>query len=299
MAALELIENSLLSLKGYGVAFGEKIILSQVDLQVPEREVTVLLGPSGTGKSTLLRTLAGFNEGNPKLRIWGEATYAGMPVGEGDLPALVLQSARLMMATVLDNIVHNLPERQNLTKIQQRKLAQRLLKNAGLNELVGELDEPVINLTLAQQRHLAIVRLAASGARLICLDEPTSSLSDEEAERLLDYIIAESANRAMLVVLHNQAQARRLQGNTVLLAGGTVHRSASMEAFFSESYNEVVDGFIGTGSCSLPAPGADPETLDPQTAPLPQLPVEASDYVSDSYGPRGFLWLKKGKVLAG
>ncbi len=69
--------EALLSLHGFGVAFGEKVVLAGVDMAVKEREVTVLLGPSGTGKSTLLRTLAGFNDANPNLRVWGEASFEG------------------------------------------------------------------------------------------------------------------------------------------------------------------------------------------------------------------------------
>lgn len=293
-----MMSEALLSLQGFGVAFGEKVVLSSVDMTVREREATVLLGPSGTGKSTLLRTLAGFNDANPNLRTWGVANYLGQPISEAERPSLVSQSARLMMASVLENIVHELPERRNLTPLQQRELAQRLLRSAGLDELVARLDDEVIHLSLAQQRHLAIMRLAANSPRLLFMDEPTSGLSEEEADRLLIYISEESTRRAVLVVLHNQAHARRLEGNVVLLAGGVVQAAGVTESFFGEPANDVVKSFIRTGSCSVPAPDADPETLDPQSPPPPPMPQAAREYMSDSFGPRGFLWLKKG-MLAG
>ncbi len=288
--------DAVLSLQGFGVAFGEKVVLSSVDLQVPERQITVLLGPSGTGKSTLLRTLAGFNDANPSLRSWGHALYEGRPVSEGEAPALVSQSARLMMASVLENIVQDLPERRSLTPMQQRQLALRLLEGAGLDELLQRLDEPVINLSLAQQRHLAILRLTATGTRLLCMDEPTTGLKDEEAERLLDYIALQSSQRAMLVVLHNLAHARRLGGQVALLAGGVVQESAPSEAFFATPQTEAGRCFVRTGSCSVPAPDCPPEQLDPEAPPPPPLPAAAREYVSDSFGPRGFLWLKKGQL---
>lgn len=290
------MSSAILTLQGFGVAFGEKVVLSNVSLQVPERQPTVLLGPSGTGKSTLLRTLAGFNDANPNMRTWGEARFEGRVIGEGERPAMVAQSARLMMASVLENIVHELPERQSLTPAQQRELAKRLLADAGLQELVARLDEPVIHLSLAQQRHLAIMRLAASGTRLLFMDEPTTGLDDEEAARLLDYIRAESSRRAMLVVLHNLAHARRLGGQTALLAGGMVQEEGPCETFFTTPQSAAAKSFVRTGSCSVPAPDADPETLDPDTPPPPPIPKEATEYVSDSFGPRGFLWLKKGQL---
>lgn len=290
------MSQSVLTLQGFGVAFGEKVVLSNVELEVPERETTVLLGPCGTGKSTLLRTLAGFNDANPNLRTWGEARFEGRDINDGERPAMVAQSARLIMATVLENIVHELPERQSLTAIQQRELAQRLLEEAGLQELLTRLDEPVINLTLGQQRHLSIMRLAASGVRLLFMDEPTTGLTDEEADKLLDYIREQSGRRAMLVVLHNLAQARRLGGQTALLAGGVVQESADCEVFFSRQESEAAKCFVRTGSCSVPAPDADPESLDPAVPPPPPIPQAAREYVSDSFGPRGFLWLKKGRL---
>lgn len=288
--------DAVLSLRGFGVAFGEKVILADLNLEILEREVTVLMGPCGTGKSTLLRTLAGFNDANTQLRLWGEAAYLGLPLEQGERPSMVAQSARLMMASILENIVHELPERRSLSPLQQRDLALRLLQDAGLDELCERLDEPVINLNLAQQRHLSILRLAATGTRLICMDEPTASLSDEDAAPILQYVVRESTRRAMLVVSHNQMHARELGGTTVLMAGGVIQEEAPSEQFFSSPKKEVVKVFVRTGTCSVPSPDADPETLDPDVEAPPRVPEEIRRYVSDTQGPRGFLWLKKGRL---
>lgn len=290
------ISSPVLQLDGYGVAFGERIILGSVDLQVADREVTCLLGPTATGKSTLLRTLAGFNDANPSLRTWGTALYAGHPVTEGERPAMVAQSARLMMASVLENILHDLPERSSLRQLQQRDLAIRLLENAGLNELKDRLADPVVQLPLATQRLLAMVRLAAAGPKLLFMDEPTSGLDEADAERLLEFILNEKQHRAMLVVLHNQSHARSLGGNAALLAGGVVQEASTTREFFFAPKSTVTKNFVRTGSCSVPSPDCDPETLDPETPPPPPVPKEAHNYVSDSFGPRGFLWLIKGRL---
>lgn len=95
----------------------------------------------------------------------------------------------------------------------QQQLAQWLLENAGLHELCTRLDEPAMRLPLATQRHLAILRLAATGPRLLCIDEPTTGLNLVDAQRLLAYISRESERRAMLVVLHNQQHADIVKDN--------------------------------------------------------------------------------------
>ncbi len=289
--------DHVLALSGFGVSFSEKAILGNVDLQVPHREITCLIGPSGTGKSTLLRTLAGFNDANPNMHTWGSAVYCGEPLGSSDRkPKLVMQSTRLLMASVLENLIHDLPERSSLKKPQQRDLASRMLEEAQLTPLVDQLHSPVINLPLATQRLIAIIRLCATGTRLLCLDEPTTGLSDTDAARIIDYIKHQKERRSILITLHNQAQAKLLEGQTALLAGGNIQEVAPTPHFFAEPKSTSAQQFVRTGSCSTPSPDSQPEELAPGVTPPPPLPKEARKYLSDSFGPRGFLWLIPGKL---
>ena len=290
--------ETILDLEGFGVAYGERTVLSDINLSVPERGIVTLLGPAGTGKSTLLRTLAGFNTSNPSLRTWGRASYAGRPLGEADLPALVSQSARLIISSIFENVVHALPERATLTPNQQRDLAARLLADAGLEVYIECLDEPVVGLPLAMQRHIAILRLAAAAPRLLCVDEPTTGLTDTEAENLLDQLAAEGERRAVLVVLHNQEQANRLGGMTALLAGGTIQEIRPTSQFFTAPGTAAGREFVRMGTCCVPSPDAKPEELEAGYAPSPAPTPIARKVVSHAFGPRGFLWLKKG-ILAG
>lgn len=297
-AACTPMPATVLELDGFGVAYGERTVLSGVTLTVPECGILTLLGPAGTGKSTLVRTLAGFNASNPSLRTWGTARFAGAPLGSGPLPALVAQSARLMIASILENVVNDLPERGTLTLAQQRDLAARLLAGAGLAEYSERLDEPVVQLPLAVQRHIAILRLAAAGPRLLCIDEPTTGLPEAEADALLDYIQAESRRRAVLVVLHNQAQAQRLGGEVALLAGGAIQEMRPAPQFFAAPRTAPAREFVRMGTCCLPSPDACAEELDADVAAPAARPEVPRPAVSHAFGPRGFLWLKNG-VLAG
>ncbi len=298
----------LLSLREYGVAFGDKIILNGIDLDLPACGMVVLLGPCGTGKSTLLRTLSGLNNANPSLRTWGDAEYAGMPLGQSELPALVAQKTRLMMASIRENIVNDMPERHTLDFSQQRDVAQRLLSSAGLDELVDRLDDNAVDFSLGVQRHLAIARTVAANPRLIFVDEPTTGLEPEESQRLLDYLMMEAQRRTVVVVVHNQKQAIKLGGQTVLLAGGWIHEVQATADFFTAPRSQAAIDFVRSGSCCVPAPDTPDEYLDdsvtenasaedqPPVAVRPQLPKAAKEYKSDAFGPRNFLWLRKGEL---
>lgn len=303
--------ETLMSIRDYGVAFGDKIILNGINLEIPERGMTVLLGPAGTGKSTLLRTLSGLNDASPSLRTWGDVDYAGMPVGTGELPAMVAQKTRLMMASVRENIINEMPERQTLDLSQQRDVAIRLLKQAGLEELTGELDTSVVDLPLGIQRHLAIARTVAANPKLVFVDEPTTGLDEEESNRLLDYLSREAERRAMVVVVHNQKQAIKLGGQVALLAGGWIHEVQPNQQFFTEPQSQAAKDFVRSGSCCVPAPGTPDEYLDdnvvdisttgraestPARTARPKVPEAARKYKSDSFGPRNFLWLRQGEL---
>lgn len=297
------MSEALLTLRDYGVAFGEKIILNGVNLDIPERGLVVLLGPAGTGKSTLLRTLSGLNNANPSLRSWGEVDFAGMPLGQSELPALVAQKTKLMMASIRENIVNEMPERHTLDLSQQRDVAQRLLCKAGLDQLVDRLNDNAVDFTLGVQRHLAIARTVAANPRLIFVDEPTTGLKEEESQRLLDYLIQEAENRAVVVVVHNQKQAIKLGGHTALLAGGWIHEMQATKIFFTNPQSQAAKDFVRSGSCSVPSPNTPDEHLDdtvltgaPQAFERPKVSDAARTYKSDAFGPRNFLWLRKGEL---
>ena len=177
---------------------------------------------------------------SPSFRTWGKALFAGEPINESsNKPILVAQNAKLMMSSIMENIVSGLPERASLQKSQQIELVKRLLTYAGLEELTHRLNENVISLPLGQQRHLAILRTAAANPKLLCIDEPTTGVDEQYVDSILNYISRESEKKAIITILHNQNHAKKLKGMVALISGSWVNEYATDEHFYSQPQSKA------------------------------------------------------------
>lgn len=280
-------------LRGFGVTIGGTVVLADVSFTLPARGMTVLVGPTGGGKSTLLRTLAGTNAGHPSLGTWGEATVRVRP-------SLVGQHARFYIDTVRENLASALPERAELTRPQQAERIGARLARVGLGGLIELLDRDVHDLSLADQRRLVVARALVTGAALLFADEPTAGLEADEAAPLIDALVAVATEASVVLITHDQGLARRAGGTTILLAGGRVIAIEPTEQFFTTPTSPLAEHFVRTGGLALPSVDAAPETLaddlDEASRPTPISPAARAVVENRSRfaGPRGFFWVAPG-----
>lgn len=283
-----------LQLKSFGIAFGDQVVVAKADLVFPTGGPLVLVGSAGAGKSTLIRTLAGLNDAQPSLRVWGDASLDGRPVGSGNRAELVYQNARLLGVSLRENLVSALPDRASLTMQQQDDAIEALLTSLELSHLQPHIDSNVAFLSTADKRSVAIARLLLRGPKLLMIDEPTATLKDDEAHSILDLLKTVAKNLQTLIVTHNRKHALELGGSTALLAGGKLFPSETTAAFFARDGDDPQGRYARTGRCDLPAPNADPDSLSPE-APEP-VRIDLPLVPSHTLGPRGFYWLVPGKI---
>lgn len=292
--------EKVLECAGFGCSFGTRVILAEVDFSVEARSVHILMGPAGTGKSSLLRSLAGLNEPNPRYKSWGSSLYQGRPAADGHRPRLVQQHARLMQASVMDNLLHAVRSTLTGSPPQLKAWAENYLDRMGLPELKAQLLQPTMTLPVIMQRAVGILREAALKPRLLMIDEPSADLAAYDCYVLFELLKSVARESTLLVVLHNQKQAQDLGSHVTLLAGGRVQESSTLESFFQSPGSAAAQQFVRTGSCALPAPDADPATLSEDITPPPPLPIAARLAVQgqryEPRAPRGFSWAVRGKV---
>jgi atypical dual specificity phosphatase len=109
----------LLSLNGFGLAYGERRIIDAIDFDMPSRRVVVVMGPAGTGKSSLLRALC--CEPAQSMRLFGEAKYFGRSVASGNRPVLVAQHLHDDLSSGHDYLASGLANRSELTRDERRR----------------------------------------------------------------------------------------------------------------------------------------------------------------------------------
>lgn len=298
-----------LRLESFSVAFSDRTILNDVSLSLAATGATVLVGPSGGGKSTLLRTLSGANDGHASMRIDGTVTVGGVryrdlaTIPPEQRPGLVRQNVRFLIDTVRENLVTALPNRAALLRVEQDDVIVAHLERLGLSELVAQLATSVAELPIVSQRLLALARITLAEPAVLLVDEATASLPDADAERVLSLLRHQAESRAVLFVTHHQGHARSIGGTTCLLNGGRVVALAPTAEFFDAPVAAPVRQFVETGGCTFDTSLVEPNQDDIGEPTANGADAEGADVTdpvasarSAARGPRHFYWALRGSL---
>lgn len=260
-------ERPLLVLRSFTACVDERTVLKDVDLQLASRGVYCLMGPGGSGKSSLLGILGGRYRCSFGWSLTGRVSYKGRALGPSARPAVIGQKIGRPAVPLREFLLGELEEEV----AQQVSVAdlKALLTRVGLAELGEHLDvvlgAPPLALSKAKWWQLAIARELATDPALLCIDEPTAGLDDEEAEAVLTALATEAKQRAVLFVTHNQQHARRCSDYMILFAGGRVQEFQPTAAFFAAPQSLAAKDFVRTGGCTVPSPDAKAEHLEPES----------------------------------
>ena len=282
-------ESPFIRLQDFCFSYGSRMIFRNLNLAVPATGCTILLGPSGTGKSTLLRVLAGIMNRHPQVQVSGHVEVAGVsgfPLAAPRLPAFVEQKAKMLMTPVSENLFAALPDRARLQRAEQLEHLRTELGRWQAAELLDHLNTPVIDLPTPQQRMVSIACQALDRPSMLMIDEPTANLSPQQTEPIVAMLTALAREQPMLVVTHHQGHARALADYVILIADGRVQEAAAADDFFNRPQSEAAVCFLRTGSCPEVginlADEADAEDEDAMETPDEPATIEANTEIQRS-----------------
>ena len=236
----------MIDVKNLSKAFGDHLVLDNIDQHIYPGEVVVVIGPSGSGKSTFLRCLNLL-----ETPTAGTITFEGQEITD---PKADIDKIRQGMGMVFQhfNLFPNLTIRRNSTLAPVRTTlmgqaeaddtATALLKRVGLEE---KADSYPAQLSGGQKQRIAIVRALAMKPKVMLFDEPTSALDPEMVGEVLE-VMKELAQEGMtmVVVTHEMGFAREVGSRVLFMDGGHILEENTPKELFEHPQCERLQSFL-------------------------------------------------------
>ncbi len=234
--------------------YGEKQALFDVDLDIPDREVTALIGPSGCGKSTFLRCLNRMNDTIDICRVDGDIQLDGEDIYDRSIDVvqlrarvgMVFQKPNPFPKTIYENISYG-PTIHGLAadRADMDEIVETSLKGAGLwNEVKDRLDGPGNGLSGGQQQRLCIARAIAVSPEVILMDEPCSALDPIATAHIEELIDELRQNFTIAIVTHNMQQAARVSQKTAFFHLGKLIEHNDTDRIFTNPRESMTQDYI-------------------------------------------------------
>jgi phospholipid/cholesterol/gamma-HCH transport system ATP-binding protein len=237
-----------IEIKNLTKKFGEKHVLTGINLEVRKGESLVILGGSGSGKSVLIKTVASLIEPTSgSIKIDGEETYNLRSEARDKMMekiGFLFQGGALFDSLpIWENVAFRLLNHKKMSKSEAKEIALQKLKSVGLSEKVADLFPS--ELSGGMQKRASLARAIATNPEIIFFDEPTTGLDPIMADVINDLVIQNSKNlgATTITITHDMRSARKIADKVAMLFEGKIIWFGDVKDLDS-SNNPYLDQFI-------------------------------------------------------
>ena len=244
---------SKLRVRGLNFFYGASHTLKNIDMDVPERQVTAIIGPSGCGKSTLLRVFNRIYAIYPGLEARGEVLMDGENILDPRYPlnrlrskvGMVFQKPVPFPMSIYENIAYGIRHHERLGKADMDTRVEQALRQAALwDEAKDKLKQSALGLSGGQQQRLCIARAVALKPDVLLLDEPTSALDPIATGRIEQLVEELKRDFTIVIVTHNMQQAARVSDKTAFMYLGELIEFGDTEKIFTKPDKKQTEDYI-------------------------------------------------------
>lgn len=212
-------QNIVFNSKSLNLWYGETHALKDINLAIPEKEITAIIGPSGCGKSTYLKTLNRMVDLVPSVKTSGDIEYRNRNILNKDFKVeelrtrvgMVFQKPNPFPKSIYENVAYGPKIHGIRSKKLLDEIVEKSLKDAYIwDEVKDRLKENAYGLSGGQQQRLCIARTLAIEPDVILMDEPTSALDPISTLKVEELVQKLKQDYSIVIVTHNMQQAARI-----------------------------------------------------------------------------------------
>ena len=233
--------------------YGDFQALKNIDMTIPEKQITAMIGPSGCGKSTLLKSLNRMNDLVEGCKVEGVIQIGGQNIYEKSLNlamlrknvGMVFQRPNPFAMSVYDNVAYGPRTFGIRRKSDLDGIVENSLKGAAMwNELKDRLGKSALGLSGGQQQRLCIARALAVEPQILLMDEPTSALDPISTGKIEELCTELKKNFTIVMVTHNMQQAARISDKTAFFLLGEMVEMGGTQQIFSDPKDKRTEDYI-------------------------------------------------------
>ncbi|MFD1429784.1 MULTISPECIES: phosphate ABC transporter ATP-binding protein PstB [Lacticaseibacillus] len=242
-----------LETKNLKVFYGDHEAIHGASLQFERYKITALIGASGSGKSTFLRSLNRMNDLVDKARVTGEILYRGLDINSDKIDVyemrrhigMVFQRPNPFAKSIYDNITFAPRRFGEKNKKVLDEMVETSLKQAALwDQVKDDLNQSGLALSGGQQQRLCIARAIAMKPDILLLDEPASALDPISTSQVEDTLLALKDHYTIIIVTHNMQQAARISDYTSFFYSGTAIEFDETRKIFTRPQIQATEDYV-------------------------------------------------------